>query len=213
MWGASEAALRSLSVVACILCVPVTYLLGDELAGRSLGLLGALLFALCPTSVYFAQETRVYALLMLAGAAVLWAAAVFMRDAHSVRAAAFYVLLGTLCLYLHATGLLFVVACGGAVWLFLLTQGSRGRRALLKWTALNGLVLLLGVPYYYRALIASKSGVINYMPSAGIHQIVYCASLIVSGIVTPYPRPGLLLAVALFVALAVSLFLHRPQPR
>ena len=71
LWGASEAALRSLSVVAGILCVPVTYLLGRELAGKSLGLLGALLFALCPTSLYFAQETRVYALLMPAGAVVL----------------------------------------------------------------------------------------------------------------------------------------------
>src|SRR3984957_8492111 len=71
VWGASEAALRSLSVVACTLSVPATYLLGRELAGKSLGLLGALLFALCPTSLYFAQETRVYALLMLAGAVVL----------------------------------------------------------------------------------------------------------------------------------------------
>ena len=46
LWGASEAALRSLSVVACTLSVPATYLLGRELAGKSLGLLGALLFAL-----------------------------------------------------------------------------------------------------------------------------------------------------------------------
>ena len=37
-------------------------------------------------------------------------------------------------------------------------------------------------PHHYRALTASKTGVINYMPAAGIHQIVYCASLIVSGI-------------------------------
>jgi mannosyltransferase len=213
LWGTSEAALRSLSVVASTLCVPATYLLGRELAGKSLGLLGALLFALCPTSLYFAQETRVYALLMMAGAVLLWAAAVFLRDSRSVRAVVFYALFGTLCLYLHATGLLFVAACGGAVWLFLLTQGASGRRALLKWTALNAFVLLLGVPYYVRALTAGKSGVINYMPPAGIHQIVYCASLIVSGIVTPYPWPGFLLAAAVFVALAVSLFLHRPSHR
>jgi mannosyltransferase len=213
LWGASEAALRSLSVVAGILCVPVTYLLGRELAGKLLGLLGALLFALCPTSLYFAQETRVYALLMPAGAMVLLAAAVFLRDARSVKAAVLYALFATLCLYLHATGLLFVVACGSAVWLFLLVQGASARQALLKWTALNGLVLLLGVPYYYRAFTASKSVAINYMPAAGIHHIVYCASLIVSGIVTPYPWPGLLLAAAVFVTLALSLFLHRPSSR
>jgi hypothetical protein len=150
---------------------------------------------------------------MPAGAVVLWAAAVFLRDARSVKAAVFYSLFGTLCLYLHATGLLFVVACGSAVWLFLLVRGASARQALLKWTALNGLVLLLGVPYYYRAFTASKTGVINYMPAAGIHQIVYCASLVVSGIVTPYPWPGLLLAAAVFVTLALSLFLHRPSGR
>jgi uncharacterized membrane protein len=213
LWGSSEAALRSLSVVASTLCVPATYLLGRELAGKSLGLLGALIFALCPTSLYFAQETRVYALLMLAGAVLLWATAVFLRDSRSVKGAVFYVLFGALCLYLHATGLVFVVACGGAVWLFLLTQGAGGRQALLKWTALNVFVLLLGVPYYLRAFTASKSGVINYVPPAGIHQIVYCASLIVSGIVTPYPWPGFLLAAAVFVTLAVSLSFHRPSNR
>ena len=137
----------------------------------------------------------------------------FLRDSRSVKAAVFYVLFGTLCLYLHATGLLFVMACGGAVWLFLLTQGASGRQALLKWTAFNALVLLLGVPYYLRAFTASKSGIISYMPPAGIHQIVYCASLIVSGIVTPYPWPAFLLAAAVFVTLAVSLSFHRPSNR
>jgi mannosyltransferase len=213
LWSASEVALRSFSLVACTLCVPVIYLLGRELSGNSQGLLGALLFALCPTSLYFAQETRVYALLMLAGAVLLWAAAVFLRDSRSMKAVVVYALFGTLCLYLHATGLLFVVACGGVVWLFLLTQGANGRQALLKWTALNAFVLLLGVPYYLLALTASKSGVIDYVPAAGLHQIIYCASLTVSGIVTPYPWPGFLLAAAVFLTLIVSLSFHRPSNR
>jgi uncharacterized membrane protein len=66
LFGNSEAALRSLSAAASILCVPVTYSLGRELSGKSRGLAGALLFALCPASLYFAQETRTYALFMLA---------------------------------------------------------------------------------------------------------------------------------------------------
>lgn len=213
LWGASEAALRALSLVACVLCVPVTYLLGRELAGKSRGLLAALLFALCPVSLYFAQEARVYALFMLAAAVVLWAAAVFERDPRSVKAAVFYVLSGAVCLYLHATGLLLVAACGGALWLFLLAQGASGRPALLRWTAWNGLVLLLGLPYLQRALTASHSGIINFVPPAGIHQFVYCASLAVSGIVTPYPWPGFLLAAAVFVALAVSLYFQPLSPR
>jgi mannosyltransferase len=207
LFGDSEAALRSLSAAISILCVPVTYLLGRELGRKSWGLAGALLFALCPSSLYFAQETRVYALLTLASTIALWAAAMYQRDSRSAKATAFYLLSATLCLYLHVTGLLFVIACWVAVWLYLLINGGT-RRAQFHWIALNGIVLLLGLPYFLHVLTASHTGVIDYVPPAGIHQLVYCASLIVSGMVTPYPWPALLLAAALSVALAVSLSLQ-----
>jgi mannosyltransferase len=211
LWGDSEVALRSLSLVACTGCIPVIYLLGRELVGKSQGLLGALLFALCPMSLYFAQEARVYALFMLAASIVLWAAAVFQRDPRSGKAAVSYVLFGTLCLYLHATGVLFVVACGAAVWLFLLVQGVRGRQALLKWTALNALVLVLGVPYFVHTLAASHGGGLDWMPPVGIRTLGYSISKVVSGELTPYPWPGFLLAAAVFGTLVVSLLLH-PLP-
>jgi hypothetical protein len=73
---------------------------------------------------------------------------------------------------------------------------------------LNGSVLLLGLPYFLHVFTASHTGIIDYMPPAGIHQFVYCASLLVSGMVTPYPWPGFLLAAAMFLILAVSLWLQ-----
>jgi mannosyltransferase len=208
LFGDSEAALRSLSAAASILCIPATYLLGRELGGKSRGLAGALLFALCPTSLYFAQETRVYALFMFAATLLLWSAALYQRDPHSLQAATIYFLSAILCLYLHATGLLLVVACWGAVWLYLLSNGASTRQARFKWMALNGFVLLLGLPYFLHVFTASHTGIIDYMPPAGIHQFVYCASLVVSGMVTPYPWPGFLLAAVLFLTLAVSLWLQ-----
>jgi mannosyltransferase len=213
LWGASEAALRWLSAVASTLCVPVTYFLGRELGGKSRALAGALLCALCPMSVYFAQEARVYALLMLAASVALWAAAVFQRDSRSWKAAFGYLLSATLCLYLHVTGLLFVAACTGAVWLSLLPKGVSARGSRPKWLALNGLVLLLGSPYYLHVFAASQTGVINYVPPAGIHQLVYCLSLVVAGNVTPYPWPAFLLAAAAGIALVVSLCLNPPSGR
>ena len=208
LFGDSETALRSLSAAISIVCVPVTYLLGRELGGKSQGLVGALLVALCPASVYFAQETRVYAVFMLASPMLLWAAAMYQRDPRSVKARAFYLSSATLCLYLHATGLLLVVACCGAVWLYFLRSSSHTRRARFQWLLWNGLVLLLGLPYFLHVFTASHTGNIDYMPPAGIHQLVYCASLVVSGMVTPYPWPAFLLAAALFLTLAVSLWLQ-----
>jgi hypothetical protein len=207
LFGHGEAALRSLSVLASTLCIPFLYMLGRELAGKWCGLLGAFLFAACPTSLYFAQETRSYAFLMLAGTILLWAAAVLQRDSRSTIAAIVYLLSGTFCLYLHATGLLFVAACGAAVWLHLLTSGRRKGNALAKWTLLNFAVVLLGVPYYIHAFTASKTGIINYVPAAGLHQFIYSISLAVSGIVTPYPWPGFLMAIAVLLPLGLSLCL------
>jgi mannosyltransferase len=213
LWGYSEAALRSLSTIASILCIPVAYLLGREFGSKSRALVAALLCALCPMSVYFAQEARVYALLMLASSVALWAAAVFQRDSRSWKAAGWYLLSATLCLYLHVTGLLFVAACTGAIWLSLLRKGVSARRARPKWLALNALVLLLGLPYYRHVFAASQTGVINYVPPAGIHQLVYCLSMLVAGTVTPYPWPAFLLTAAVGIALIVSLWLDLPSPR
>jgi mannosyltransferase len=213
LFGDGADALRSLSAATSILCVPVTYLLGRELGGKSRGLVGALLFVLCPASLYFAQETRVYGLFMLASAVVLWAAAVYQRDPRSMKATVFYLLSATVCLYLHVTGLLLVVACAVAVWLYLLSNGACTRRARFHWMLLNGAVLLLGLPYFLHVLTASRTGVIDYVPPAGIHQLVYCISLLVSGMVTPYPWPAFLLAATLCVTLAASLWLQPPSRR
>src|ERR1700761_1497709 len=121
LWGGSEAAMRSFSAVVSVLCVPVTYLLGRQLAGRKEGLLGALLFSVSPLSLYFAQEARVYALFMLVTSLALWATARFLRD-HSVDSVARYGLFAILCIYLHGTGGLFVGACAIAVGLYFLSQ-------------------------------------------------------------------------------------------
>lgn len=208
IFGYSEAAIRSLSTVACMLCVPVVYWVGRELAGKWQGLLAALLFALCPTSLYFAQEARVYALFMLSASIVLWAVAVLLRDPRSVKAAVSYVFFGTLCPYLHATGLLFIVACGGAVGLFWLTQGAPGRRQLLKWFGLNVLVLLLAAPYLFYTFGASRAGGLDWMPPFSMHALVTCISAVISGVVTPRPWPGTVLAAALFITLVTALCLR-----
>lgn len=213
LWGDSEAALRSLSLVASAACVPVVYALGRELGGRTQGLLAALLFALCPVSLYFAQEARVYAILMLAAAVVLWAAAVFQRDPRSTKATAAYLIAGTLCLYLHATAAFFIVACGAAVWFALLARGAAGRRALLRWTMLNAVVLAFGLPYFLHAATASRNGGLDWMPPLSLHEIATSVSGVTSGILTPYPWPAIPLAIALIAALAASIQWRRPTSR
>ena len=63
--GTGEFGLRSLSAVAGVATVPVAYLLGLELRGRRAGLMAAALVAVNPMLLWYSQEARAYALLVL----------------------------------------------------------------------------------------------------------------------------------------------------
>jgi mannosyltransferase len=63
--GTGEVGLRSLSAVAGAATVPVAYLLGAELHGRRAGFLAAALVAVNPMLLWYSQEARGYALLVL----------------------------------------------------------------------------------------------------------------------------------------------------
>jgi mannosyltransferase len=59
-WG-----LRSLSAIAGVATIPVTYLIGRELRERRAGLVAAALVAVNPMLIWYSQEARAYALLAL----------------------------------------------------------------------------------------------------------------------------------------------------
>lgn len=63
--GTGELGLRSLSAVAGVATIPVAYLIGIELRGRRAGLLAAALVAVNPMLLWYSQEARAYALLVL----------------------------------------------------------------------------------------------------------------------------------------------------
>jgi len=63
--GTGEFGLRSLSALAGVATVPVAYLLGAELRDRHAGLAAAALVAVNPMLLWYSQEARAYALLVL----------------------------------------------------------------------------------------------------------------------------------------------------
>lgn len=70
--GDSEFALRMLSALAGMLTVACTMVLGQRLFSRSAGLMSAAIVAVNTFSIYYGQETRMYAMLQLASAASMW---------------------------------------------------------------------------------------------------------------------------------------------
>lgn len=123
--------LRFLSSLCYVLVVALTYKLGAVLLGREAGAIGALLTALLPLHVHYAQIARPYAMLAalsLASAYFLLRALQTNRLAHWVG----FVLTATLSFYTHYNALLVLAAEGlfaGAVWLVMLATTLKTRRA------------------------------------------------------------------------------------
>jgi len=107
--GTGEAATRALSLVCAAACVPVALLAGRAVAGLRAGVCAAALAATVPFLTVYAQETRMYALVVLLS---LGATAAFVRGfVHRRRrwVPAFAVLLTAL-LYAHNWGLFLAAA-------------------------------------------------------------------------------------------------------
>jgi len=63
--GTSELTLRLPSALASILAVPLTFVLARRLLGQRIGLLATLAMAMAPFAIYYAQEARMYSMMLL----------------------------------------------------------------------------------------------------------------------------------------------------
>lgn len=108
-FGLGEASVRMLSVLPGIASIPLMYLLGGRLFGRSVGTLAALFFALSTCSVVYSQEARGYSWLLLG---VVTSTYLFARliARPTYGAASSYALAAGVTLYFHYFGLLVPLA-------------------------------------------------------------------------------------------------------
>ncbi len=134
--GTGEFGLRSLSALAGVATVPVAYLLGLELRGRRAGLMAAALVAVNPMLLWYSQEARSYALLVLLCAVSLLYCARAQRSG-SRRDLTFWGLASGLALATHY----FAVFAVAAEALLLLRRRSRESLAGLWIVGLFGLLL------------------------------------------------------------------------
>ena len=145
--GDSEEATHALSLTFALLSVPAAWWALRFPSGARAGWAAAVLLALNPFLTSYAQETRMYALVVLLGTltcGALLRALVCDRPRWRVPAG---VMLAAL-LYTHNWALFFGVACGLA-WLALLASGGEQRRAGLIRAGLVvfGVAALLYLPW------------------------------------------------------------------
>ena len=113
-FGSGEVGLRSLSALFGTVSIPVAYAAGAQLCSRRAGLAVAALAAVSPVLVWYSQEGRAYALLVLLGGLSLWAFARVQREP-GARAVAAWGLSSALALATHYFAVFLVLP--EAVWL------------------------------------------------------------------------------------------------
>jgi 4-amino-4-deoxy-L-arabinose transferase-like glycosyltransferase len=138
--GTDEAALRLLSAIAGTLFVAATMWAAREIGGSRTVVPAGVVAALAPMHVYYSQEARPYALLLLLLVMALGLVhRAVVRD--RVRGWVLVCLVATLVLYTHYLG---VLALAGTAGMLLVAPS---RRVLVRWTTALGVAGLLFVPW------------------------------------------------------------------
>jgi uncharacterized membrane protein len=149
--GTSEAALRAPSLIASIALIPLIYAIGVRTVSHRAACIGAMLAALSPLHLYFAQEARMYMPLALLGAGVVYAYVLWRddvvntRDVPARRTAIVllaYAVLSMLMLGTNAvSGPLLVAINLDALIVLVRRVPATGRtRAWAQWVVANGVV-------------------------------------------------------------------------
>jgi mannosyltransferase len=134
VFGDSEWALRLPSAIAGWLCIPAIYLLGKKLYSEREGIMAALLVAVLWPSIYYSQEARPYAMLILLSilTSYFWwdlMQSLRYRGELPGRETACYIVCAVPCAYTHYFGLLLVMLQAATL-------------AALAWDSLRKVALL-----------------------------------------------------------------------
>ena len=142
LFGSSEAAGRSLSVVCGIVTVGLVYWIGLLVFDRATGLWAAWLAAISPPLVYYSREARMYALLVMI-ACLCWGLLFSLRKSSSHGKSIAYALCLVALVYCHPLGLLMAATLGLGSFLFVRQFFDRWQ----GWLGVHLAALLLAAPW------------------------------------------------------------------
>jgi hypothetical protein len=137
-FGLGEVGLRTLSALIGTAVVPVAYMLGAKLASRRVGAALCGLVAVNPMLVWFSQEARAYALLVLAST-VSVLLFVYALESPTRRRLGLWAVAAALTLATHYFGWFLIAA--EATWLLARWRGRRDAFLAIGAVAAAGLVL------------------------------------------------------------------------
>jgi hypothetical protein len=146
--GTGDAVLRMFSLLWAVLAAPFLWLIGRELAGRTVAATAVVLYAWSPASVFYSLEGRMYSLVWFLAAALAWQTLRVSRTGLKPIPLAIWLVVAAAGLYTHYF-FLFVWLAFGA-WL-LLWPGRLPRAAAALLVAAS---VAAAVPWYLNVPVA-----------------------------------------------------------
>jgi uncharacterized membrane protein len=181
VFGESESTVRLLSACVSTVTIPLVYVLGNTLFGRTAGVISALLFGLSQWHLYFAQEARVFALLNLVFAILMLTTVgvtARLKGGSSATGALFsppglgLLLSGIVACYLHYVAFLMLVTIALAVVLTWWQSFSFDRKYFSCYTIIGAVVGLLSAPAVILAFWERNSPSVSWMASPSVTKFV-----------------------------------------
>jgi mannosyltransferase len=139
VFGPSGFAGRSASALCGVITVGLVYLLGRQAFDATTGRWAAWLAAVCPPLVYYSQEARMYAWLVMV-TCLSWLVFLSFRTSATVAQCVAYCLLLSSLVYSHPLGL-FMVAAHGLAYLLV----RRALKLRLGWWFLTQIAVILTI--------------------------------------------------------------------
>ena len=204
--GASELAVKLLSVAFGLLSIIVMYTLGRELFDERAGLIGAFILALSAFNIRYSQETRMYGLLVLLALLSMYFFIRLSRRSTPITWAG-YVISTTLLLYTHVYGLFLLIAQNLYV-VSLLLASRKDAFWWKRWVVLELIIIVLFVPWVpvliskassatssggqasFLALSGASPAVVDALTSYAGGALLLAIFLVLSGTVTGHVRHG-----------------------
>ena len=163
VFGSGEMAVRLPSIIAGGLVVPMLYLLGKEAYDQRTGVVAAAVGSVAPIMVWYSQEARMYALLMLFGVIALWAQVrIFNRGGRFVWV--IYAVASIALVWTQYFGALQVVVQQLAFVYVMWSRYRRGepvREMVIGWAVtLSAVVVWLAplVPFAHQQFVVNQTG-------------------------------------------------------
>jgi uncharacterized membrane protein len=178
--GISDVWIKLNSVIWSVLSIISIYIIGRDLFSERVGVVAAIFLLISPFSIAYAQEARMYSLVMFLG---LWVFFLTHKFIHGNRSLAIRIGLvaSTLAfLYCHGAAFLILFSTLSDAILTILKSGDgvkNGRKKFFQWLILQLIVLLLYLPWLQYGLTKSA----GHAQRPDVENIVTTISFLILG--------------------------------